>query len=101
MITYEDIKRNEAVKVYIERADASLKALGYTEHSGAHVGTVAKRVSELLSWLGYSEREIELGKIAAHLHDIGNVVNRVDHSQSGALISFRILDNLGMNPALV
>ena len=96
MITYEMIKNNDAIRVYIERADASLKALGYTEHSYAHVGTVANRTAELLSGLGYSEREIELSKIAAHLHDIGNVVNRVDHSQSGALIAFRILDKLGM-----
>ena len=97
MITYETIKNNDAVKVYIERADASLKALGYTDHSFAHVGMVANRTSELLSGLGYSEREIELSKIAAYLHDIGNVVNRVDHSQSGALIAFRILDKLGMD----
>ena len=99
MITYESIKKNEAVKTYIERADASLKALGYTEHSYAHVGMVAARASELLSGLGYSDREIELAKIAAHLHDIGNVVNRVDHSQSGALIAFRILDKIGMDPS--
>ena len=97
MINYESIKQNEDIKTYIERADASLKALGYTEHSYAHVGMVAKRASELLAGIGYNERTIELVKIAAHLHDIGNVVNRVDHSQSGALIAFRILDNLGMN----
>lgn len=97
MISYESIKKNEAVKIYIERADASLKALGYTEHSYAHVGTVAKRASELLSGLGYDDRLVELARIAAHLHDIGNVVNRVDHSQSGALIAFRILDKLGMD----
>ena len=99
MITYETIKNNESIKTYIERADASLKALGYTEHSYAHVGAVAKRASELLSGLGYDARTVELTKIAAYLHDIGNVINRVDHSQSGALIAFRILDNLGMDPS--
>ncbi len=97
MISYKNIKENEAVKIYIERADASLKTLGYTEHSYAHVGMVAKRASDLLLGLKYSERDVELVKIAAHLHDIGNVVNRVDHSQSGAIIAFRILDNLGMD----
>ena len=97
MVTFENVKNNESVKIYIERADASLKALGYTEHSYAHVGTVAVRASELLRELGYGERTVELTKIAAHLHDIGNVVNRVDHSQSGALIAFRILDKLGMD----
>ena len=97
MISYKDIKNDESIKTYIERADASLKALGYTEHSYAHVGTVAERASRLLMELGYDERLIELTKIAAYLHDIGNVVNRVDHSQSGAIIAFRILDNLGMD----
>ena len=97
MINYESIKQNEAIKTYIERADASLKELGYTEHSYAHVGMVAKRASEILMGLGYNERTVELVKIAAYLHDIGNVINRVDHSQSGALIAFRILDNLGMD----
>ena len=97
MISYKDIKNDENIKIYIERADASLKALGYTEHSYAHVGTVAERASRLLMELGYDERLIELTKIAAYLHDIGNVVNRVDHSQSGAIIAFRILDNLGMD----
>lgn len=97
MISYKDIKNDESIKIYIERADASLKALGYTEHSYAHVGTVAERASRLLMELGYDERLIELTKIAAYLHDIGNVVNRVDHSQSGAIIAFRILDNLGMD----
>ena len=30
------------------------------------------------------------------MHDIGNVINRIDHAQSGAVMAFRILDNLGM-----
>lgn len=96
MITFEMIKKDEDIKTYIKEADRSLAALGYTEHSFAHVGLVAERASALLIWLGYSEREVELAKIAGYLHDIGNVVNRVDHSQSGALIAFRLLDKYGM-----
>ena len=98
MITYEEIKNNEAIRTYITRADESLKALGYTEHSFAHVMKVAENASYILRTLGYSEREIELAEIAGFLHDIGNLVNRVDHSQSGALMAFRILDNLDMSP---
>ena len=30
MITYEDIRKNEAINTYIKKADESLKALGYT-----------------------------------------------------------------------
>lgn len=98
MITFEDIKHNEAISTYIRKADESLAALGFTEHSFAHVGLVAASSKYILETLGYSEREIELVQIAAYLHDIGNLVNRVDHSQSGAVMAFRILDHFGMEP---
>lgn len=98
MITYKEIKNNEAIKAYIKKADESLCALGFTEHSFAHVGLVANRAEYILSEMGYDSHTIELTKIAAHLHDIGNIVNRREHSQSGAVMAFRILDNLDMSP---
>ena len=96
MITYEQIKENEAIKKYITAADRSLKALGFTEHSYAHVGKVAEVAAYILTELGYDGHTVELSKIAGYLHDIGNLVNRIDHSQSGAIMAFRILDKLGM-----
>lgn len=99
MITLNDIKRDPAIRTYIEMADASLAALGYTEHSFAHVGRVSDTAANILSSLGYDGHTVELARIAGYLHDIGNLVNRSDHSQSGALIAFRILDKLGMPPA--
>lgn len=98
MITYNDIKHDEKIKAYIKKADESLSVLGFTEHSFAHVGLVASRAEYILKELGYSEHDIELVKIAAHLHDIGNIVNRKEHSQSGAVMAFRILDNMNMDP---
>ena len=98
MITYETIKNDKTIKTYIERADDVMKAIGYTEHSFAHVTRVAKTAGDILLSLGYDERTVELTRIAGYMHDIGNVVNRVDHSQSGALIAFRLLDKLGMDP---
>ena len=95
-ITFELIKNDPDIKTYITKADESLKALGYTEHSFAHVGRVSDDAAYILTTLGYSEREVELARIAGYLHDIGNLVNRVDHSQSGALMAFRILDKIGM-----
>ena len=94
-MTYEEIRKDEAIRVYITQADASLSALGFTEHSFAHVGRVADMAGYLLQTLGYPERTVELAKIAGYLHDIGNLVNRVEHSQSGAVMAFRILDNMG------
>ncbi|MBO5357459.1 MAG: HD domain-containing protein [Clostridia bacterium] len=96
MITFEDIKNNEKIKAFIKEAYNSLRAIGFTEHGYAHVGLVAERASYILRELGYSERDIELAKIASYMHDIGNIVNRKDHAQSGAIIAFRLLDNMGM-----
>lgn len=97
-ITYQDVIKEQAVKTYIKKADESLLALGYTEHSFAHVGKVAQEAARILITLGYSEREAELARIAGYLHDIGNVINRVDHAQSGAVMAFRILDKMGADP---
>jgi metal-dependent HD superfamily phosphatase/phosphodiesterase len=86
------------VNTYIANADKALLALGYTEHSTAHVTLVAENAGYILETLGYSKREVELAKIAGYLHDIGNLVNRDSHSQSGALMAFQILNKLNMPP---
>ena len=98
-ITYEDVKNSPEIRTYITQADASLIALGFTEHSFAHVTKCAVTASGLLRDLGYDDRQIELAKIAGFMHDIGNVVNRHDHAISGATMAFRILDKMGMDPA--
>ncbi|MBR6651980.1 MAG: HD domain-containing protein [Anaerotignum sp.] len=96
MEIYEKIRQSEAIKVYIQRADESLAALGFTEQSFAHVTRVAETVRYILETLGYSEHDVEMGMIAAYLHDIGNLINRSEHAQSGAIMAFRILDEMGM-----
>ncbi len=98
MVTYNDIKNDSAINTYITAADKSLAALGFTEHSFQHVTRVAETAGYILETLGYSAHQVELAKIAGYLHDIGNLVNRVEHSQSGAVMAFRILDNLNMPP---
>lgn len=98
MVTFEDVKNNPDVRAYISKADESLIAMGYTEHSFAHVTKVAATAAEILKTLGHSEHEIELVKIAGFLHDIGNIVNRIDHAQSGAVMAFRLLDRMNMPP---
>lgn len=98
MITFEDIKNNEPIRTYITKADESLIALGFTEHSFAHVTKVAETAKYIMQTLGYPERDCELAAIAGYLHDIGNLINRIDHAQSGAVMAFRILDNMGFPP---
>ncbi len=95
---YEDIIKNEEINTYIKNADESLSALGFTEHSFAHVVRVAQTAEYILKTLDYDSHSIETVKIAAYLHDIGNLVNRVDHSQSGAVLAFRLLDHMDIPP---
>ena len=99
MLTYYDITKNESIKTYIIRADESLDALGFTEHSFAHVTLVAETAGYLLKTMGHDDRTVELAKIAGYLHDIGNLVNRKDHAQSGAVMAWSILNDMKCDPA--
>ncbi len=88
---YDRVRQDHAVSVYIGEQNKSMKALHYTEHSFAHVGIVTRRTYTILTTLGADAHETDLALCAGWLHDIGNIVNRVDHSQSGAMMAFQIL----------
>lgn len=96
MVTLEAVRKNQEVEALIQGAQKQLNGLGYTEHSHRHISIVSKRAGEILEKLGYSERTVELAKIAGYMHDIGNCVNRVDHAHSGAILAFNILKDMGM-----
>ena len=82
---YEDIVNNKEILEYYERGNAILDTLGYTDHSTVHTKLVAANAAEILKTFEYSEREIELAKIAGFMHDIGNAVNRHHHAEYGGL----------------
>jgi len=96
VISLSDLQRDVETRKYLDRADEVLGAIGYTEHGRRHAGVVAKRARSLLEALERPPRQCELAGIAAFLHDIGNVVNRSYHAQSGAVIAHEILRNMGM-----
>ena len=98
MIKFEDIKNNAQINTYIKKADETLEAICFTEHSFAHATKVSSDAAYILETLGYDERSINLAKIAGYMHDIGNVINRNNHSQSGAILAFRLLDHMNMDP---
>ena len=96
MITFENIKNNEYINLLVNEADKVLWKIEFTEHSKVHVMKCVDVASKILKNLNYSNREIELCKIAAYMHDIGNVVNRKNHAQSGAILAYDVLKNMNM-----
>jgi len=97
-VTLENILKNEEINAYITKGNENLGVIGYTEHGFAHARRSSNYARYILKSLNYDDRTCELGAIAGYMHDIGNVVNRVAHAQSGALMAFQILNRLGMPP---
>ena len=97
-ITLKEIRHDARVRTYITRANAQMMAIGYTEHGHRHAGICSTIARYILTTLQYSEREAELAAIAAYLHDMGCVINRVGHVEAGALMAYSILTDMGMPP---
>ena len=93
--TLETVKADERVRTFIRAANQQTGAIGYTEHGERHANTSADGARFILKSLGHEPRRCELAAIAAYLHDIGNVVTREKHGQTGALVSKDILFDLG------
>lgn len=99
VVAFEAIQGNAEIRTYIEKGNANLGVLGFTKHSVGHAMKVSKTAGEILMQLGYSEREVELARIAGYMHDMGNCINRTDHAHTGAIMAMTILRDLGMDPA--
>lgn len=91
LFSYENLRKDSEIISYVEAANNVLGEIGYTEHGMAHVVKTGEDASRILKALGYGERECELAKIAGLMHDIGNMINRCDHAQSGAFLAFELL----------
>lgn len=94
---YKDIKENEEVLALIAKGNENLGILGHTDHSEVHAALVAERAANILEILGYSKKQIELVKVAAFMHDIGNAINRSRHAEYGSLLANDILKEAGMD----
>jgi metal-dependent HD superfamily phosphatase/phosphodiesterase len=97
-VTLEDVKRDPEVDAYITKANEYTGVIGYTEHGLRHATLTANITINVLRRLGFDDRTVQLAAIAAYLHDIGNLVSRVNHEHTGAMLADRILGRLGMPP---
>ena len=97
LLNFEDIKNNEEILTYLKYTDNYFESIGYKEHGVNHAIFTAERASDVLRQLGYSARTQELAKISGFLHDIGNLVGKLDHAQSGAVIAMHILSKMDIS----
>lgn len=96
-LTLDDLKNNKKIRIFLEKADAHLAGIGYTEHGLRHANIVGKRAQDILLKLNYKDGDARLAAIAGFLHDMGNMVGRVNHGQAGALLVKTILEDIGMD----
>ena len=94
---YKEIANNKEINAYLQKGNANLGQLGFTDHSKAHCVQVAHQAGKILKRLGYSEHEIELAKLAGYMHDIGNAINRTHHAEYGALLANDLLKETDMS----
>lgn len=95
-IVLREVRNNPKVRVYLQKANEQMAAIGYSEHGLRHAALVAGIARNILLELGHEARRAELAAIAGYLHDIGNCVHRIYHPQIGATMAFQILDQMGM-----
>lgn len=96
-LVLEDVKQHPQAESYIRLGNTHLGAIGFTEHGFRHATLVASIARQITQRLGCSERHSELAAIAGYLHDIGNVISRQQHGQTGAMIAMHMLESLGMS----
>ena len=65
-------------------------------HGMGHVKRVMNYVETLLTGIGSDEHTVELGKIAAYLHDIGAIEGKDGHASRSATFASEYLGKLGM-----
>ncbi|MGI8475590.1 MAG: HD domain-containing protein [Thermomicrobiales bacterium] len=94
----ETVRADPEVQALIRQANKSLGVLGFTEHGFRHVGLVSSIARNVLRLLEIDPRQQELAGVAGYLHEIGNVVSRHGHANTGALLAYPILTRLGMAP---
>lgn len=96
-VTFELLRGHPKVEILMDKCNEYLGVAGYTEHGRRHSKVVAKTARNILKSLGDSDRLQELAAIAGYMHDVGNVINRDLHAQTGAILAYQILTEVGLS----
>jgi uncharacterized protein len=92
-LTLEDVQQDPVLSAYISAADRVMDGLGFTEHGFRHANLTARIAFNVMSRLGFDERDTQLAAIGGYLHDIGNAISRWGHGQTGAVLVHQVLSD--------
>ena len=90
-VTFEEIQQDPELSAFISGADRVMEGLGYTEHGFRHANLVGRIAFNVLTRAGFDARTADLACIAGYLHDVGNMLTREAHGQTGGLLVYHAL----------
>ncbi|MFA9445687.1 phosphohydrolase [Egicoccus sp. AB-alg6-2] len=92
------LQQDEVVSAFIKLSDQFLGTQGFTEHGFRHANLVGRIAHNVLLHLGADQDLCDLAAIGGYMHDVGNVVSRMNHGLSGAWIAYDALRRLEVDP---
>src|SRR5579872_6035174 len=93
---FERLRRDPEILELIDKADAVVAAMGYTDHGRRHVTMVGLNAARVLERLGYDPHVSDLAAAAGLLHDLGNCAGRQGHASAGAVFVYHLLTARGV-----
>ena len=90
-ITLEEVQKDEELSSFISAADRVMEGLGYTEHGFRHANLTARIAYNVLTRAGFDTHTANLACVAGYLHDVGNMISRYAHGQTGGVLVYQAL----------
>ena len=91
LFTLGVVQKDPELSAFISAADRVMEALGFTEHGFRHANLTARIAFNVLTRAGFDERTAILASVAGYLHDVGNMLTREGHGQTGGLLVYHAL----------
>jgi metal-dependent HD superfamily phosphatase/phosphodiesterase len=90
-LTLDEVKDDSELSNFISAADRVMEGLGYTEHGFRHANLTARIAFNVMTRVGFDEHMANLACVAGYLHDVGNMISREAHGQTGGVLVYQAL----------
>jgi metal-dependent HD superfamily phosphatase/phosphodiesterase len=90
-LTLDFVKEDAELSHFISAADRVMEGLGYTEHGFRHANLSARIAYNVMTRAGFDEHMANLACVAGYLHDVGCMISRESHGQTGGVLVYHAL----------